>query len=70
MLAEVEQLLGRRSSKPVRGHSTFDFGRQSQFSFTREVCEFCPDIVDLGAGTVDGLEAGIRELRLVLLGGD
>lgn len=27
MLADVEKLLARLSSKPVRGHSTFDFGR-------------------------------------------
>jgi hypothetical protein len=50
MLAEVEQLLGRRSSKPVRGHSTFDFGRQSRFDVLRIARS---DAVNPGMGTED-----------------
>nr|WP_245200070.1 DUF4253 domain-containing protein [Herbaspirillum sp. LeCh32-8] len=36
-------------------------------AFAREVYEFCPDIVEQGAGTVEALEASIREYHGVFL---
>lgn len=36
-------------------------------AFARELYDFCPDIVEQGAGTVEELEEAIRELRQVLL---
>jgi hypothetical protein len=36
-------------------------------AFARELYDFCPDIVEQGAGAVEELEAAIRELRQVLL---
>jgi|GEM_PF-3515092 len=69
MLAEVEQLLGRRSSEPIRGHSTFDFGRQSRFDVLRIARSDAvnPGHGDGGRRHPEALDAGIRELRQVLL---
>ncbi|KAF1038158.1 MAG: hypothetical protein GAK35_03834 [Herbaspirillum frisingense] len=36
-------------------------------AFSREVYEFCPDIVEQGTGTVEALEATIREHQRVFL---
>lgn len=68
-LQQYERDVGISVSRAETDTIVFDLVREPEDwgAFARELYAFCPDIVDQGIGTVEELEAVIREERKVLL---